>query len=240
MNCIDLPSGMSDERAVLVSDAVPTGFMAADFCAIQPGQTVAVWGAGGVGLMAMQSARLLGAERVLAIDRFPERLALARELADAETIDYTRVDSVVEVVREATAGKGPDACIDAVGMEAHGTGLDYKVDKAKQQLRLHTDRGQALRQAITACRKGGIVSVVGVYGAVDTFPMGSVLNKGLTIRSAQQFGHRYIPQLLEHVEADRLSPQRLITHEYSLEGAPAAYRMFNDKEDGCVRAVFRI
>ena len=240
VNCIGLPDTMSDERAVLLSDAVPTGFMGADYCNIQPGQTIAVWGAGGVGLMAMQSARILGAERVIAIDRFPERLELARELADAETLDYTRVDSVVDAIREATAGRGPDACIDAVGMEAHGTGMDYKVDKAKQKLHVQTDRGQAIRQAITACRKGGTVSVIGVYGLIDSFPLGSIMNKGLTIRSSQQFGQTYIPRLIEYVEQDRLSPHRLITHVYSLEGGPEAYRIFNKKEDNCVRAVFRI
>ncbi|WNG24553.1 glutathione-dependent formaldehyde dehydrogenase [Cystobacter fuscus] len=237
-DCFLVPDGLKDEQVLFLSDAAPTGYMGAEFCNIHPGDTIAVWGAGGVGLMAMQSAFLLGAERVIAIDRFPERLRLAREKAGAETIDYTQVDSVVEVLREMTGGRGPDACIDAVGMEAHGTGLDYAYDRAKQALHLHTDRGEALRQAIVACRKGGTLSILGVYGVMDKFPLGAIMNKGLTVRTAQQHGQKYVPRLLEHVQRGELDPSYLVTHRFPLEDAPRGYEMFKKKEDGCVRSVF--
>src|SRR5436305_2096558 len=237
-DCFHIPQGLRDEQVLFLSDAVPTGYMGADFCAIQPGDTLAVWGCGGVGLMAIQSAFLLGAEREIAIDRFPERLQMARKRAGAETIDYTQVESVVETLKDMTGGRGLDACIDAVGMEAHGTGIGYTYDRVKQALHLHTDRGQALREAIMACRKGGIVSILGVYGLMDKFPIGSIMNKGLTVRSAQQHGQRYIPLLLEHVARGRLDPSYLATHRFSLEDAPRGYDMFKHKEDGCVRALF--
>lgn len=237
-DCFKVPEELPDEQALFLSDAAPTGYMGADFCNIQPGDIVAVWGCGGVGLMAQQSAYLLGAERVIAIDRFPERLQMAREHARAETIDYTDVESVLETLKEKTGGRGPDACIDAVGMEAHGTGLQYAYDKAKQLLHLHTDRGEALRQAILACRKGGTVSVLGVYGLMDKFPIGTIINKGLTVRTAQQHGQKYVPRLLEHAVRGELDPSYLVTHRFSLEDAPRGYEMFKKKEDGCVRAVF--
>ncbi|MFY0573753.1 zinc-dependent alcohol dehydrogenase [Cystobacter fuscus] len=237
-DCFLVPDGLKDEQVLFLSDAAPTGYMGAEFCNIHPGDTIAVWGAGGVGLMAMQSAYLLGAERVIAIDRFPERLQLAREKAGAETIDYTQVDSVVEELREMTGGRGPDACIDAVGMEAHGLGLEYAYDRAKQALHLHTDRGEALRQAILACRKGGTLSILGVYGVMDKFPLGSIMNKGLTVRTAQQHGQKYVPRLLEHVQRGELDPSYLVTHRFPLEDAPRGYEMFKKKEDGCVRSVF--
>ncbi|NOK03305.1 MULTISPECIES: zinc-dependent alcohol dehydrogenase [Myxococcus] len=237
-DCFQVPEGVTDEQALFLSDAVPTGYMGADFCDIQPGQTVAVWGCGGVGLMAQKAAFLLGAERVIGIDRFPERLKLAREKVGAETISYEEVDSVLDVLKELTGGRGPDACIDAVGMEAHGTGVGAAYDRAKQAMRLQTDRGQALRQAILACRKGGILSVVGVYGFMDAFPMGAIMNKGLTVRSAQQHGQKYLPRLLEHVVKGELDPSFLATHRFSLEDAPKGYELFKKKQDGCVRAVF--
>jgi threonine dehydrogenase-like Zn-dependent dehydrogenase len=237
-DCFKVPEGLRDEQVLFLSDAAPTGYMGADFCDIEPGDTVAVWGCGGVGLMAQQSARLLGAERVIAIDRFPERLALARDRAGSETIDYSRVDSVLEALKEMTGGRGPDACIDAVGMEAHGEGLGYAYDRAKQALRLESDRGQALRQAIMACRKGGVVSVMGVYGLMDKFPIGVIMNKGLTVRSAQQHGQKYVPRLLDHVAKGELDPSYLATHRFTLEEAPRGYAMFKEKTDGCVRAVF--
>jgi len=168
VNCFKVPDGIGDEQALFLSDAVPTGYMGADFCAIQPGDTVAVWGCGGVGLMAQRSAFLMGAERVIAIDRLPERLALAREKAGSETIDYAQTDSVLEALKEMTGGRGPDACIEAVGMEAHGTGAQYAYDRVKQALHLHTDRGSALREAAMACRKAGTLAVVGVYGGSST------------------------------------------------------------------------
>jgi threonine dehydrogenase-like Zn-dependent dehydrogenase len=237
-DCFLVPEGVPDEQALFLSDAAPTGYMGADFCNLKGGETVAVWGAGGVGLMAMQSAYLMGAGRVIAIDRLPERLALARDHAKAETIDYTQVDNVTEALKEMTGGRGPDACIDAVGMEAHGTGIDYAYDRVKQTLRLETDRAQALRQAIVACRKGGIVSVLGVYGVTDKFPMGVLMNKGITLRTAQQHGQAYMPRLLDHAAKGELNPAFLATHRFSLEEAPRGYEMFKHKEDGCVRAVF--
>jgi threonine dehydrogenase-like Zn-dependent dehydrogenase len=237
-DCFIIPEGVPDEQALFASDAFPTGYMGADFCNIQPGDVVAVWGCGGVGLMAQQSAYLLGAERVIAIDRLPERLQLAKEKAGAETIDYTAVESVVETLKEMTGGRGPDACIDAVGMEAHGTGIDYAYDRAKQALRLHTDRGQALRQAILACRKGGTLSILGVYGLMDKFPIGVIMNKGLTVRTAQQHGQRYVPRLLEHMSKGEIDPSYLATHRLALEDGPRGYDLFKKKADGCVRVVF--
>lgn len=236
-DCFVIPEGVSDEQALFISDAVPTGYMGAEFCEIKPGDVVAVWGCGGVGLMAQKSAFLLGAERVIAIDRFPERLRMAREHVGAETLDYTQVD-VIEALKEMTGGRGPDACIDAVGMEAHGTTLDAAYDRVMQSLRLSTDRAHALRQAIMACRKGGKLSILGVYGLMDKFPMGVLMNKGLTVRAAQQHGQRYVPRLLELASRGELDPSFLITHRFSLEDAREGYALFKNKEDGCVRVTF--
>jgi threonine dehydrogenase-like Zn-dependent dehydrogenase len=238
IDCFRVPDGVSDEQALFLSDAAPTGFMGADFCSIEKGQTIAVWGAGGVGLMAMKSAFLLGAERVIGIDRVPERLERARTHVGAETIDYAAVDSVVETLRDMTGGRGPDACIDAVGMEAHGTSVMYAFDRAKQALHLHTDRGEALRQAILACRKGGTLAILGVYGVMDMFPVGTLMNKGLTVRTAQQHGQKYVPRLLDHVARGELDPSFLVTHRMGLDEAPRGYEMFKTKQDGCVRVVF--
>ena len=238
VGCFHVPDGVSDETALFLSDAAPTGFMGADFCNIQPGDTVAVWGCGGVGLMAQRSAFLLGAERVIGIDRFPERLRMAREHAGSETLDYTAVQSVPDALKEMTGGRGPDACIDAVGMEAHGTGLQYAYDRVKQGLYMQTDRGQALREITQACRKGGTLSVLGVYGSIDKFPMGVLVNKGLTLRTAQQHGQAYLPRLLEYAQRGELDPSYLATHRMSLEDGPRGYAMFKHKTDGCVRAVF--
>ena len=238
IDCFQVPEGLSDEQVLFLSDAAPTGFMGADFCDIQPGDVVAVWGAGGVGQMAMQSARALGAGRVIAIDRYPNRLALARDKAGAETIDY-ETESVLDELKELTGGRGPDACIDAVGMEAHGPGIQYAYDRVKQALHLHTDRGEALRQAILAVRKGGILSILGVYGVMDKFPLGVLMNKGVTVRTAQQHGQKYVPRLLEMVQRGELDPSCLATHHFSLEDSPRAYAMFKDKEDDLVRAVIR-
>ncbi len=237
-DCFLVPEGLRDDQVLFLSDAVPTGYMGADFCHIQPGDIVAVWGCGGVGLMAQQSAFLLGAERVIAIDRFPERLKMAREKVGSEVINYTEVESVIETLREMTGGRGPDACIDAVGMEAHGTSVMYAYDRVKQALRLETDRGEALRQAIMACRKGGTLSVLGVYGVMDKFPIGVIMNKGLTLRTAQQHGQKYLPRLLEYVATGQLDPSFLATHHLALEDAPHGYDIFKQKLDGCVRVVF--
>ena len=237
-NCFEVPEGLRDEQVVFLSDAGPTGYMGADFCGISPGDIVAVWGCGGVGLAAQKAAFLMGAGRVIAIDRFPERLRMARENAGAETIDYSRVESVLEVLKEKTGGRGPDACIDAVGMEAHGTGAQYKYDRVKQMLRMETDRGEALREAAMACRKGGVLCILGVYGVMDKFPIGVIMNKGLTIRTAQQHGQKYITRMFEHVKKGEFDLSFLATHRFSLDDSPRGYRQFKEKTDGCVRSVF--
>jgi threonine dehydrogenase-like Zn-dependent dehydrogenase len=238
VNCFIVPGGVTDEQALFLSDSVPTGWTGADFCDITEGDTIAVWGCGAVGLMAQRSALLMGAGRVIAIDRLPERLALAREKIGSETIDYTDTDSVLEQLRELTGGRGPDACIEAVGMEAHGTGPQYAYDRVKQALHLHTDRGSALREAAMAVRKGGVLSVVGIYGMIDKFPFGVLTNKGITMRTSQQPGQRYMGRMLEHVQAGELDPSFLLTHRMSLEEGPRGYEMFKTKEDGCLRAAF--
>ena len=233
-----VPEGVSNEAAVFTSDAFPTGFMAADMCGIEQGDTVVVWGAGGVGQMAMQSAHLLGAERVIAIDRVADRLEKARTYAQAEVLNYEEVD-VLEALREMTGGRGPDRCIDAVGMEAHTTGLEQYYDKVKQTLRLQTGRPAVLRQAIMACRKGGTVSIVGVYGGlIDKFPMGAAMNKALTLRMGQMFAQKYIPQLLETVASGKVDPAYMLTHQYALDQGPEGYQMFKHKTDSCMRVVF--
>jgi threonine dehydrogenase-like Zn-dependent dehydrogenase len=239
VNPLKVPEGMSDEQVLFLSDILPTGYMGAEFCDIQPGQTVAVWGAGPVGQFAMASAKLLGADRVIAIDRFPYRLRIAAEHTGAETINYEEAD-VTEALKEMTGGRGPDACIDAVGMEAHSPRIDYAYDRVKQAVRLETDRPNALREAIINCRNGGIVSVIGVYGGfIDKFPMGSVMNRSLTIRSGQCHVQRYMKPLLEHIQEGRIDPSFIITHRLNLEDAPGAYDTFLNKEDDCVKVVLK-
>jgi len=233
-----VPDEVSDTRALFASDAAPTGWMGADLGGVGPGDVVAVWGAGGVGQLAARASMLLGAERVVVIDRFPERLAQVTRHIGAETLDYTATDVLAEL-REMSGGRGPDVCIEAVGMEAHGTGPAYLYDQVKQQLRLQSHRPTALRQAVLACRKGGSVFVLGVFGGlVDKFPIGAVVNKGLTVRGAQQHGQRYIPMLLERMARGELVTEHLATHVMPLAEAPRGYQMFKDKQDGCVRAVF--
>ncbi len=188
--------------------------------------------------MAGRSALLNGAGRVITIDRIPERLALAERLG-SETIDYAEVDSVAEVLREKTGGRGPDAVIEAVGMEGHSTGIQQVYDRTKQALRLETDRAASLREAILACRKGGVVSVLGVYGVTDKFPMGALMNKGLTLRAAQQHGQRYIPQFFDYAQQGDLDPSVLITHDLPLADGVRAYDMFKNKTDGCIRVALR-
>ena len=235
---LKIENGLSDEQVLFLSDILPTGYMGAEMCDISPGDVVAVWGAGPVGLFAMVSAFLLGAERVIAIDRFANRLELARTQAGAETINYEDTD-VNDALKEMTGGRGPDACIEAVGMEAHhGVAPISAYDKVKQAMRLETERPHALRQAITCCRSGGVVSVVGVYGGlVDKFPMGSVMNRSLTIRSGQCHVHKYMGPLLEHIEAGRIEPTFIITHRLGLDAAPDAFDMFKHKQDDCVKVV---
>jgi len=234
-----VPEGVSDTRALFASDAAPTGWMGADLGGVRPGDIVAVWGAGGVGQMAARAAMLLGAERVLVIDRIAERLQQVQDQIGAEALDYSSQEVLPEL-KEMTGGRGPDVCIEAVGMEAHSTGPGYLYDQVKQQLRLQTDRPTAVREAILACRKGGSVYVLGVFGAlVDKFPLGALMNKGVTLRAAQQHGQRYIPMLLERMAAGELRTEHLATHVMSLEEGPHGYQMFKEKTDGCVRAVFR-
>ncbi len=234
-----VPDGITDEQALFVSDAVPTGFFGADLAGIEPGDTVAVWGCGGVGQMAIASARILGAERVIAIDRLPDRLQPAAERYGAEIINYEEAADTHEMLMEMTGGRGPDRCIDAVGLEAHSTGLDYYYDKAKTALFMETDRISVLRAAIRACRKGGTVSVVGVYGGfVDKFPMGAIVNKALTLRSGQQPGQRYAERMFGYIQEGRLDPSWMLTHRWPLERGPEGYEMFKKKTDGCMRVVF--
>jgi threonine dehydrogenase-like Zn-dependent dehydrogenase len=235
---IKVPDGMPDDQALFLSDIFPTGYMGADMCGIKPGDVIAVWGAGPVGLFAMASAYLLGAERVIAIDRFPYRLQLARERARVwETINYEET-RVLERLNELTGGRGPDACIDAVGMEAHGPAAMYAYDRAKQALMLETDRPIALREAIMACRNGGTVSVIGVYGGfIDKFPMGSLMNRSLTIRTGQCHVQRYLRPLLERIQRGEIDPSFVITHRMRLEDAPAGYDMFLHKRDNCEKVV---
>ena len=235
---LKIPDGMPDEQVLFLSDIFPTGYMGADMCNIQPGDVIAVWGAGPVGQFAIASAYLLGAERVIAIDRFPYRLRMARELARAwETINYEE-ENVLERLRELTGGRGPDACIDAVGMEAHGHAAVYAYDRTKQALMLETDRPIALREAVLACRNGGTVSVIGVYGGfIDKFPMGAVMNRSLTIRTGQCHVQRYMRPLLERIQRGEIDPSFVITHRLKLEDAPRGYEMFSNKLDDCVKVV---
>lgn len=235
---LKVPEGLSDEQVLFLTDIFPTGYMAAENCDIQPGDTVAVWGCGPVGQFAIRSAFMLGAEQVIAIDRVPERLTLA-QAGGAEILNYEELDPG-EALKEMTGGRGPDCCIDAVGMEAHGTGPMALYDTVKQAVRLETGRPQVLRQAIAACRKGGKVSVPGVYGGfIDKMPMGAFVNKGLTMRSGQTHVHKYLKPLLERVQKGEIDPSFLITHRLPLDEAPRAYKIFRDKEDNCIKVVLK-
>ncbi|GEK23441.1 zinc-dependent alcohol dehydrogenase [Cellulomonas xylanilytica] len=233
-----VPDGVSDERALFASDSASTGWMGADLGNVRPGDVVAVWGAGAVGQMAARAAMLLGAERVILIDRFDYRLRSAEQHVGCETLNYERVE-VVEELRERSGGRGPDVCIEAVGMEAHSPSAVHAYDQVKQQLRMQTDRPTAVRQAIYNCRKGGTVFVLGVFaGLVDKFPLGAVMNKGLTLRSAQMHGQRYIPMLLERMERGELVTEHLATHTMPLTDGPRGYTMFKEKQDENIRSVF--
>ena len=234
-----VPDGLSDEQVLFLTDIFPTGYMAAENCSITPGDTVAVWGCGPVGQFCIASAWLLGAGRVIAIDREPERLQMAAARNKAEVIDLTQAD-VYEKLKDMTGGRGPDACIDAVGMEAHGNTIGDWYDKAKTATMMATDRLGALRQAIHCCRKGGTVSIPGVYGGLlDKVPMGAAFGKGLTLKMGQTHVHRYLPLLMQRIERGEIDPSFVITHRLRLEDAPDAYRTFRDKKDGCVKVVLR-
>lgn len=236
---VKIESALSDEQVLFLSDILPTGYMGAEMCDIKPGQVVAVWGAGPVGQFAAASAYLLGAERVIVIDRFDYRLRLARKHTKAETINYEQQD-VSEALKEMSGGRGPDACIDAVGLEAHFPGPLYLYDRVKQAARLETDRAFALRQAIMNCASGGVVSVVGAYGGfVDKFPIGAVMNRSLTIRSGQCHVQRYTRPLLEKIELGQIDPTFIITHRMALDEAPKGYELFKKKQDDCLKVVLR-
>jgi threonine dehydrogenase-like Zn-dependent dehydrogenase len=239
VGALKVPEGLDDEQALFLSDIFPTGYMAAENCTLQSGDVVAVWGCGPVGQFAIRSAYMLGAERVIAIDRFPERLRLAESVGKAEVLNYEDLD-VIEELKERTGGRGPDACIDAVGMEAHGRSVSAFYDRAKQAVRLETDRPTALREAIQACRKGGTVSIPGVYGGfADKVPLGAAFAKGLTIRMGQTHVHRYLRPLLNRIQRAEIDPSFVITHRMALDDAPRGYRMFRDKEDECIKVVLR-
>lgn len=236
---IKVPEHLNDEQVLFLSDIFPTGYMAADFCNIKGGETIAIWGCGPVGQMAIRSAFLLGAERVIAIDTVPERLALAKA-AGAITIDFMKED-VYERIQDLTAGRGADACVDAVGTEPEtASGLDAVVDRIKVATFMGTDRPHVLRQAIHCCRNFGTVSIVGVYGGfVDKIPMGSAINRGLTFRMAQTPVQHYLPKLLELIESGDIDPSVIITHRASLQEGPELYKTFRAKQDGCVKVVLK-
>ncbi|MBD2124357.1 zinc-dependent alcohol dehydrogenase [Trichocoleus sp. FACHB-262] len=234
-----VPDGLSDDQVLFLTDIFPTGYMAAENCNIEPGDTVAVWGCGPVGQFAIKSAFMLGAERVIAIDRIPERLKMAKEQCGAEIINYEEIDAG-EAVKEMTGGRGPDSCIDAVGMEAHGTGPMAMYDQVKQAVRLETDRPTALRQVILSCRKGGHVSLAGVYGGfLDKVPFGAAFNKGLTFKMGQTHMHRYIKPLMEAVQQGKIDPSFVITHKLPLDQAPHGYEIFRDKKENCIKVVLK-
>ncbi|MBE9011648.1 glutathione-dependent formaldehyde dehydrogenase [Pseudanabaenaceae cyanobacterium LEGE 13415] len=233
-----IPPELTDEQVLFLTDIFPTGYMAAEHCDIKPGHVIAVWGCGPVGLFAIKSAFLLGADRVIAIDQVPERLAMAKAHG-AEVLNYEEID-VGDALKEMTGGRGPDSVIDAVGLESHGTSIDYWVDKAKQAVRLETDRPIALRQTIVACSKGGTVSVPGVYGGfLDKIPMGAAFNKGLTFKMGQTHVHRYLKPLIEHIQRGDIDPSFVITHTLPLDQAPHGYEIFKQKKDNCIKVVLK-
>lgn len=236
---VKVPEGLTDEQVLFLSDVFPTGWMAAENCDIQPGDTVAVWGCGPVGQLAIKSALMQGAGRVIAIDRYEPRLALAAQ-SGAETINYEESGDVLDALKEMTDGRGPDAAIDAVGMEAHDTGVAYLYDRAKQAVRLETDRPTVLRQAMMGVRNGGTLSVAGVYGGfLDKVPFGSVMNRSITIHTGQTHVQKYMGMLLEKIESGEIDPSFIITHEMPLEKAAEAYEIFHDKLDDCIKIVLK-
>jgi threonine dehydrogenase-like Zn-dependent dehydrogenase len=234
-----VPDWLEDEQVLFLTDIFPTGYMAAENCDIQEGDIVAVWGCGPVGQMAIASALMLGAGKVLAIDSVPARLRMAARQPNVETINFERED-VFDRLKQLTSGRGPDACIEAVGLEAHGTTLDAYYDKVKTAAYLATDRPTALRQAIHSCRKGGTVSIPGVYGGfLDKVPFGAAFGKGLTFKMGQTHVMRYLRPLLERIERGQIDPSFVITHRLPIDDAPAAYKMFRDKKDECIKVVLK-
>jgi len=235
---IKIPDGLSDEQVLFLSDIFPTGWMAAEACNIKPGETIAVWGCGPVGQFAIRSAFLLGAGRVIAIDRIGERLAMARQ-GGADTLNYEDID-IADALKDLTGGRGPDSVIDSVGLEAHAPGVMYAYDRVKQALMLESDRPLALRQAIMACKNGGTVSIAGVYGGfLDKMPFGSIMNRSLTIKTGQTHVQRYLRPLLERVQNGEIDPSFVITHRLPLSDATEGYAIFNNKEDKCIKIVLK-
>jgi threonine dehydrogenase-like Zn-dependent dehydrogenase len=235
-NLFRVPDYLTDEQVLFLTDILPTGYQAAENCEIEAGDVVAVWGAGPVGLFAVQSALLLGAARVICIDRLEDRLDRAAKLG-AETINFDREDTLAALNRK-TGGRGPDAAIDAVGLEAHAFTADALIDKAKQATKVAFDRTHAVRQAIYTCAKGGVVSIPGAYvGLVDMFPLGQAFAKGLRLRMGQTNVHKYVPKLLQLIIDGAITPQSIITHRYRLEEAPDAYELFMNKQDRCQKVV---
>jgi threonine dehydrogenase-like Zn-dependent dehydrogenase len=236
---LKIPEELPDEKVLFLSDIFPTGYMAAENCDIEAGDTVAIWGCGPVGQFAIKSAWMLGAGRVIAIDSVPERMQMARDEGKAETLDFNDED-IFDKLKEMTGGRGPDRCIDAVGLEAHGATIDALYDRAKAALFMATDRPHALRQAIQACRKGGTVSVPGVYGGfLDKFPFGAAFNKGLTLKMGQTHMRRYMKPLLERIQRGEIDPSFVITHRMQLDDAPAGYETFKHKQDNCIKIVLK-
>ena len=234
---LKIPEGISDEKVVFLSDIFPTGYMGAENCNIRPGDTIAIWGCGPVGQFAIRSAFMLGAERVIAIDRFEYRLQLAQQ-AGAETINYEQVDDLIQVLKDMTGNIGPDACMDAVGLEAHYSGPMWAIDRGKQVLHMSFDRPHVLRQCILACRKGGSVSVPGVYGGfIDKIPMGAYVNKGLTMKTGQTHMMRYMKPLLDRIEQGQIDPSFVVSHRVPIDKAPEMYKIFRDKQDHCTKVV---
>jgi threonine dehydrogenase-like Zn-dependent dehydrogenase len=239
-NSLIVPKDISDEKVLFLSDILPTGYMAAENCHIKPGDTVAIWGAGAVGQMAIRSAFLLGAERVLVIDHYEGRLQMAAE-SGAEVIDFEDVEGILDEIKYRTGGRGPDACIDAVGMEAHGHTVTANLDRVKAAVMLATDRPDALRQAIQACKKGGTVSVPGVYGGVlDKIPFGAAFAKGLTFKMGQTHTQRYMQPLLDRIVAGELDPSFVITHRVRIDSGPDAYKTFSDKKSECIKVIIQM
>jgi len=238
VGCFKIPDEFTDDQAVFLTDIYPTGFMAAENCNIKPGDTVAIWGCGPVGQFAIRSAYLLGAKQVVAIDRVPERIEMARQ-GNAKTLNYEE-DDVIDALKEMTGGRGPDSVIDAVGMEAHGTGVGFLYDRLTQATMMQTDRPTALRQVIQACRKGGTVSIPGVYGGiVDKLPLGAAFSKGLTFKMGQTNVQPLLPRLTQYIQNGDIDPSFVITHRVPLERAPEMYKTFREKEDGCIKVVLK-
>ena len=237
---LKIENGFRDEQVLFLTDIFPTGYMAAEQANIQPGDTVAVWGCGPVGQFVIQSAWMFNPARVIAIDRFPERLEMAHKYGRAEIIDYSGGVDVVETLKQMTGGMGPDVCIDAVGMEAHKAGIEGAYDFVKQTVKIESDRPYVLRECIQACRKGGTVSLAGVYGGfIDTVPMGAAFNKGLTLKMGQCHVHRYLKPLFEKIESEQIDPSVVVTHVLPLREAPEAYEIFKKKMDGCIKVVMK-